>query len=167
MRSRLLMLSILILAIPTAAQNGGQFTITQSVIANGGGNSAGGNFVVTGTTAQTTVGVNPASGNFAISGGFWQPLLAPPTAAMVSVGGRVTTANGFGIANVRVTMTNQTGESATALTNSFGNFSFAQVQSGEIYVLTVSSRRYQFSVPTQILSVSDNIKDIIFIANLE
>ena len=37
-----------------AAQSGGQFAITQSVIAGGGGgaNSDGGNFGVTGTTAQ-------------------------------------------------------------------------------------------------------------------
>lgn len=165
--SLILIFCNLLLFIPASAQSsGGQFAITQSVIANGGANSSGGNFTVTGTTAQTTVGVNPAGGNFAVAGGFWQAFLAP-TAAQVSVSGRVTAANGIGIANVRVTMTNQSGESVATNTNSFGNFSFMQVQAGEIYVLTVSSRRYQFSVPTQVLSVGDNVNNLIFIADLE
>jgi hypothetical protein len=79
----------------------------------------------------------------------------------------VTTANGFGIANVRVSMTNQAGASATAVSNTFGNFRFAEVPAGEIYVFTVHSRRYQFSVPSQVLSVTDNVGDLVFIADLK
>lgn len=146
-----------------AAQSGGQFSITQSVAANGGASSTGGNFGVTGTTAQTNVGVNPAGGNFGVTGSFWQTFFAP-TAAQVSVGGKVTMANGVGIGSVRVLMTNQAGASATAVTNSLGNFRFAEVPAGEIYVFTVHSRRYQFSVPSQVLSVTDNVNDLVFIA---
>lgn len=153
-----------ICAMNFSAQSGGQFEIKQSVIANGGASSAGGNFGVTGTTAQTNVGANMAGGNFGLKGGFWQVFFAP-TAALVSVSGSVTAANGVGIANVRVSMTDQTGETQTAVSNSFGNFRFAEVPAGEIYVFTVHSRRYQFSVPSRVLSVSDNVSDLVFIAD--
>lgn len=154
----------LTLASSAAAQSGGQFAVTQSVIANGGGNYVGGNFGVTGTTAQTNVGANPVSGNFGLRDGFWQAFFAP-TAAQVSVSGKVLAANGSGISNVRVSMTNQAGETQTAVSNTFGNFRFETVAAGEIYVFTVISRRYQFSVPSQVLSVNDNINDLVFIAN--
>ena len=154
-----------ILSVSIAAQSsGGQFAITQSVIANGGGNSSGGNFGVTGTTAQTNVGENPSGGNFNLRGGFWQTFFAP-TAAMVSVSGKVAKANGGGISNVRVLMTNQTGETQSAVSNTFGNFRFETVAAGEIYVFTVQSKRYQFSVPSQVLSVNENVSDLIFIAD--
>jgi Carboxypeptidase regulatory-like domain len=158
-----LILAIWLTVLPLAAQTGGQFAVTQSVIANGGADSNGGNFGVTGTTAQTSVGAN-SGGNFGLQGGFWQTFFTP-TAALVSVSGKVTTANGNGIVNVRILMTSQTGANATAVSNSFGNFRFEEVAAGEIYVFTVQSRRYQFSVPSQVLSVSDNISDLVFIAD--
>jgi hypothetical protein len=39
-------------------------------------------------------------------------------------------------------MTNQTGETQSAVSNSFGNFRFDEVAASEIYVFTVQSRRY-------------------------
>lgn len=156
--------AVLLMSFEAPAQTGGQFAITQSVVAGGGANSAGGNLNVIGTNAQPNAGVNSGGGQFSVTGGFWQAFLAP-TAAQVSVSGRVTTANGFGIANVIVSMTDQAGVSATAVSNTFGNFSFAEVPAGEIYVFTVHSRRYQFSNPTQVLSVTDNVSDLTFIAD--
>ena len=164
MKYYIFLIVILFLMISAAAQTGGQFAITQSVIAGGGGNSSGGNFGVTGTTAQTNVGANPSGGNFGLHGGFWQAFFAP-TAAMVSVSGKVSIANGGGISNIRVLMTNQAGETQSAVSNTFGNFRFETVAAGEIYVFTVQSKRYQFSVPAQVLSVNDNITDLLFIAD--
>ena len=166
MKIGIFMTAIFLLSVSASAQSGGQFSITQSVIANGGASSASGQFGITGTIAQTNAGDNSTGGQFSVKSGFWQSFLAP-TAALVSVSGRVTTANGFGIANVRVSMTNQTGETQTAVSNSFGNFRFLEVRAGEIYVLTVHSRRYQFSVPSQVLSVTDNVNDLVFIADLK
>ena len=157
---------VLFLVFAVNAQSGGQFSITQSVVAGGGGNSAGGNFGVVGTNGQALAGVNSTSGTFAVRGGFWQAFFAP-TAAFVSVSGRVTTANGVGIASVRVSMTDQTGNTQTAISNSFGNFHFAEVQAGGTYVFTVHSRRYQFAVPSQVLSVTDNVADLVFIADFK
>jgi hypothetical protein len=166
MKIGIFMTAIFLLSVSASAQTGGQFAITQSVIVGGGANSNSVNFGVTGTAAQPSAGVNSTGDQFAVTGGFWQAFFAP-TAALVSVSGKVTTANGFGIANVRVSMINQTGETQTAVSNSFGNFRFAEVLSGQIYIFTVHSRRYQFSVPSQVLSVTDNVSDLVFIADLK
>jgi Tol biopolymer transport system component/uncharacterized protein YkvS len=86
------------------------------------------------------------------------------TAANVSVGGRVTTANGMGIRNVRVTLTDANGATRTAITNGFGFYRFDEVEVGQTYFVSVRSKRYQFSNPTQVISVSDEITDLTFTA---
>jgi hypothetical protein len=53
------------------AQTGGNFTITQSVIAGGGQNSAGGAFSVDGTVGQAVAGANLTGGMFSLAVGFW------------------------------------------------------------------------------------------------
>lgn len=158
------LLAILLLPFLLAAQTGGQIAITHSVIAGGGGNSGGGNFTVTGTNAQPNAGTNSTGGQFAVSGGFWQVFLAP-TAAQVSVGGRVLTANGAGIRNARVTMTNQNGQTQIAATSTFGYFRFEEIAVGEVYVFTVHSNRFTFSNGTRILLVSEEISDMFFVAD--
>jgi hypothetical protein len=152
------------LATHSAAQVGGQFEITQSVIAGGGAESGGGNFAVVGTAGQTNAGTVSTGGNFGVTGGFWQASFAP-TAAQVSVGGRVLAANGMGIRNVRLTLTNQSGVVQTAVTSAFGYFRFDEVAVGEIYILTVHSKRFIFSNGTQILAVTEEIGDVVFIAD--
>jgi hypothetical protein len=91
--------------------------------------------------------------------------LLPPTASTVFVGGRVTTATGHGISKAMVTMTNSAGEQRIVLTNSFGYYRFAEVEVGETYTFTVSSKRYSFSQPTRILSVIEETFDINFVAD--
>jgi uncharacterized delta-60 repeat protein len=88
-----------------------------------------------------------------------------PTAANVSVGGQVLATKGQGISNVRISMTDSSGATRTATTNSFGFYHFSEVAAGATYVLTANSKRYSFDQPTQIVSVSDNISDLNFIAN--
>jgi hypothetical protein len=70
-----------------------------------------------------------------------------------------------GISNVRVLMTNQTGENQSAVSNTFGNFRFETVAAGEIYVFRVQGKRYQFSVPSQVLCVNGNNTELAFIAD--
>lgn len=85
-----------------------------------------------------------------------------PTAAQVSVSGRVSTPEGRGLRNATVTMTNQTGETRTARTNSFGNFRFEDVAVGESYVFAVKSKQYQFA--PQVLNILEETGDLNFIA---
>ena len=68
-----------------------------------------------------------------------------PTAAPVSVNGRVTTSAGMGLSNTLVTLTAPDGLSRYARTNSFGYYRFDDVPVGQSYVVTAYNIRYQFA----------------------
>lgn len=84
-----------------------------------------------------------------------------PTAASVTVGGRVVTFNGRGIAKARVMMTDANGEMRTALTNSFGYYRFAEVEVGQTYIISVRSKQYLFN--PQVLTILEELSDLDFI----
>lgn len=88
-----------------------------------------------------------------------------PTAANVSVGGRVTTATGYGIRNAAVTLIAQNGTQRTVRTNSFGYYQFSNVMSGQSYVVQVSSKSVTFGEPSILISVTDNLTDVNFVAD--
>jgi CSLREA domain-containing protein len=96
-------------------------------------------------------------------GAFERQVFAP-TAAEVTIGGRVTTANGRGIRSARITLMNADGETRIALSGAFGYFRFANVPAGETYLFTVFAKRYQFDAPTRLLSVNGETDDLIFVA---
>ncbi|HVE56402.1 MAG TPA: carboxypeptidase-like regulatory domain-containing protein [Pyrinomonadaceae bacterium] len=91
--------------------------------------------------------------------------ILPPTAASVSVSGRVLTSAGQGISRATVTLIDGAGQIRYATTNSFGNYNFDGVASGAIYTLSVTSSRYQFSEPTRVLNVLDTVSNQDFIAD--
>ncbi len=161
---------LLVLApLPGAAQiaAAGAFTLEKSVVAGGGGASSSGAFSVTGTGGQTAAGMTSANPSFSQPAGFWVPDQLAPTAAGVTVSGRVTTADGRGIRNARVTMMGADGTTRSVSTGSFGYFRLMDVLTGEIYIFSVSARRYTFAAPTQILTVFDNVADLSFVADQE
>jgi hypothetical protein len=85
-----------------------------------------------------------------------------PSAANVSISGRVLTTDGRGISNARITLTDLQGNPRTVTTNPFGYYRIAEVPVGETYVLAASAKRYQFD--SQVVSVKDNIIDLDFVA---
>ncbi len=87
-----------------------------------------------------------------------------PTAAHVSVSGRVLTADGRGIANVAVVLTDAQGESKVAVTNPFGYYRFTDIAAGQTVVLSPRAKRYNFPGQTQVLNLSDNLSEINFTA---
>lgn len=90
-----------------------------------------------------------------------------PTAADGFVAGRVLTANGAGIRNAAVTITDaSTGESRTARTGTFGLYRFDALETGRTYVVTVSAKRYRFSADSRVISLSDSVGDADFVAFL-
>lgn len=107
------------------------------------------------TLTQTVTSLSP----FAVA-----QVLAP-TAASVSVGGRVMTADGAGIRNAFVTLTNSSGNSRTILTGKLGGYSFADVAAGETYVISVRAKRFSFSQPSQMLTITEDLTNINFIAD--
>lgn len=109
-------------------------------------------------------GLNPvAAGGNSLSG--WGLQFFGPTAANVSLNGRVMTANGQGIRDAVVTIDGD-GLSAPRRmrTVTFGYFRFDDLSSGQTYIVTVNSRRYAFAVPTRLVTLEDNVSDFDFAA---
>src|SRR5687767_3756668 len=66
-----LCLSVTVVVLNANAQSGGQFTITKSVIAGGGGASSAGTFTLAGTIGQPLAGGPSSGANFSLISGFW------------------------------------------------------------------------------------------------
>lgn len=88
---------------------------------------------------------------------------AAPTAATVTVGGRVLTPGGNGIAKVRVSLTDAAGNTSYSITNGFGYYRFSGLTAGETCIVTASHKMYQFSPPSQVISVGDDMTDVDFV----
>ncbi len=104
----------------------------------------------------------------AITGSFaggWGLQFITSTAAGSSISGHVTTSDGRGIRNARITVSgNSLSEPRIATTGSFGYFTFDGLTAGETYVVTVNSQRYTFTAPSRVISLVDNVVDADFTA---
>lgn len=145
--------------------SGGQFTLEKSVVAGGGGQVQQNPKNAAHTAGQVVAGKQSSGGNYTLYSGFWTPENFSPTAATVVVGGRVRTANGNGIRNVRVTITYPNGQSQVALTGAFGYYSFEEIPAGATYTISVRAKKYTFSQPVQICTIMEEREDIDFIAD--
>ncbi|MBK8464799.1 MAG: proprotein convertase P-domain-containing protein [Chloracidobacterium sp.] len=97
--------------------------------------------------------------------GGWGLEFTMPTSAQGSISGRVLSADGHGLRNTKVVVTgNSLSQPIVATTGSMGYFSFDELTIGEIYVVTVNARRYTFSTPSRVITLTDNVVDADFIA---
>jgi|GEM_PF-6771503 len=103
----------------------------------------------------------PPGGNGSDVGAFE---LQAPLAGEVSVSGRVTTANGMGIAKTTVMLIGGNAESKQALTNPFGYYTFDGLDAGSTYVISASSKQYVFVNPVRIFTANDAISGLDFTA---
>jgi Carboxypeptidase regulatory-like domain len=87
-----------------------------------------------------------------------------PTVANAGISGRVTTADNVGIAGAQITLTGSNGLVKNARTSTFGYFNFVELEVGATYILTVSSKRYQFGQPTRIITLAEDVTDFDFTA---
>ena len=90
------------------------------------------------------------------------PCLAP-TAASVSVGGRVLDTNGRGISRALVTLTVASGATRTSLTNPFGYYRFDNIRAGDSYIFEAKHKSYSFT--PQVLFVGEELSDFDFTAS--
>jgi len=86
------------------------------------------------------------------------------TAASVSISGRVSTFEGNAISRARVSMVDSNGALRSTTTNQFGFYSFTDVAGGSTYVLSVRSKLYEFAQPTQVISASEDVSGVNFVA---
>lgn len=120
-----------------------------SVTAGPSGLVIDGSFLIDFTAAATgTFASNPP------------PIPQVPTAAPVSIGGRVFAPNGAPLRNAHVVLTDSNGVRRVAYTSSMGFYGFDQVESGQVVTIEVVSKRYLFNA--QVISLVDNVADLEF-----
>lgn len=86
-----------------------------------------------------------------------------PSAANVSVAGRVLDQAGYGVARATVTLAKPNGDIVTAITNAFGYFSFDGIEAGNSYFMSARAKRLHFD--SQLIQVSDSVDNMTFVAN--
>jgi hypothetical protein len=153
--------------LPVNAQiaTGGVYKLDQAVVANGGGTTSQVSiYKVEGTAGQSAAGTTSNGGVYSARGGFWTQQFVP-TAALVQVGGRVTTANGNGLRNAYLTLIEANGARWNAITGPFGYYRFDDIAVGQTVIITISSKRFTFTEPARVLNVMDALDNVDFIAN--
>ncbi len=147
---------------------------TEQVVKNGLGSQTGG---LTRWGDYTTIQVDPsddrgfcfvgqylpADGSFNWVSRVTCAAFPPPSAANVSISGRLMTQDGRGLGGLSVTITGEGGNVQTALTSPFGYYRFESVLSGQNYVLSVAAKRYSFA--SRMISVNDDLTGIDMIAD--
>jgi subtilisin-like proprotein convertase family protein len=83
-----------------------------------------------------------------------------PTAAGVTVSGRVLGSGGRGLVNAIVRLTDAHGVTRSVTTEVGGTYVFADVEAGQTYTMQVSSRLYQFT--PRVVQVVDSLSDLDF-----
>jgi len=89
------------------------------------------------------------------------PFFMIPTAATVSVSGRVLSPKGRGLANAVITLTGSSGETLTTRTNNFGYYQFNDVVAGDTVIIDVKSKLYAFE--TLVLNLSEETNGLNFV----
>ena len=90
--------------------------------------------------------------------------LISPTAAPATISGQVVDGNGRGVRNVTLALIDPIGgQTRYARTNSFGYYYFDDVAVEHTYVLTAySTKRYQITSPTRVITPTDDVGDVNF-----
>jgi rhamnogalacturonan endolyase len=131
--------------------NGGVIVNNQGVI-NFDSNGDGTNELSVVTDDPALAGSNNATG-FRFLG---------PTAATVSITGRVLNANGNSIGLANVVLSGTDGVNRTALTNQLGYYTFEDIGVGQTCVISVSSKRYSFE--PRVVTVTEEMTELNLIA---
>lgn len=97
--------------------------------------------------------------------GMWDIDILGPTAAGVSISGRVLNSRGRGIGNAMVNINTSFGDNRTVYTNPLGYYRINNVEVGQSCVITVSSRNYEFT--PQAFFLNEALENLDFRANLQ
>jgi hypothetical protein len=121
------------------------------------------------TTANNVAATRPANGSYTtfITNSFGDRcsengVSAAPSAASVSVSGRVLTSSKRGLSNAVVYLSDSQGNIRNARTNSLGYYRFQDIQAGQSVTITVVSKRFQFA--PQVVNVNEEMSGLNFLA---
>lgn len=88
-----------------------------------------------------------------------------PSAALVTLGGRIFSQTGGGVFGVDVILSGPSlPQPRAATTNTFGYYHFYEVPSGQTYIVTPQTGRYTFSPTSQAINLIDEFLDANFTA---
>jgi hypothetical protein len=135
--------------------------ITEAAIAAGGSSMTTGNAELVGTLGQPVAGPAIGASNVSITSGLWNFTSLAPTAAPVSISGRVLTPIGDGLTNAIIYLLQQDGTILVARSSSLGYYRFDGIEAGQSVIVSVQSKRYSYS-PRFVL-VADEITGVDFI----
>lgn len=165
MKAKLIVLCIFLSSVSASAQTGGTFDLSHSVIASGGGStSTGGSFTLDGTIGQNLAGTHSLNGGFSLRGGFWAFQAGAPTAANVTISGRVAASKYGGILRrVRVTLYDVSmGVTRYTQTSFDGSYSFDELEIGRLYIIRAESKNRNFSPESYSLIPMENLANVDF-----
>lgn len=163
MRYEKLLFVLMLPLLASAAASAQTYTIQRQIIADGGGTMSSAEYTLDSTIGIPTAGDQQSVGNENAHVGFWFHEVAP-TAAAVSISGRVVDALGRGIPGAFLVLTDTAGLKKTVLTGAFGYYRFDDVVSGQAFVLSISAKQRHFANPSIMLQTGDEIRDLDFIA---
>jgi hypothetical protein len=116
--------------------------------------------------ATTGCDVNCPGGPYSCggtTGQFSTYVVAAPSAASVSISGRVLTDTKRGLMNAAVYLTDASGTVHSARTSAFGYYRFADISAGQTVTILVVSKRYQFDA--QAVTITEEIENLDFAAS--
>ncbi|MBS1796695.1 MAG: CSLREA domain-containing protein [Acidobacteria bacterium] len=120
------------------------------------------NVTLSGTGTSRTISVSDGAGHTAVSNSF---AVTVPTAAAVAIGGRVFDAAGRALGKVPVTLTDSRGVSRTTVSSTFGYYRFDDVETENVYTITVRSKGYRFD--PLVVNLTDELTDLNLVASPE
>ena len=119
-------------------------------------------------TYPVTFGVTPTLQSTSNTAGVLLPVVYTSgfvqigsTASGVEVSGLVVTADGRGVRNALVTITDQSGAVRTATTGSFGYYRIEDIEAGATLIIGVSSKRYRYA--SRVVQAFDTLADVDFV----
>ena len=152
--------------IPLSAQSGGNFQITNSVVAAGGGeskdvvNNRFGHQSTVGEHAAGTLLQNPP---YSQTAGFWASQVAiSPTASSASISGRILTSDGAPLGGATINLGGT--HTAEAITDANGVYAFTDLEVGGFYIITPARANYSFSPSSRSLSLLAKMTEAVFTA---
>jgi len=147
--------------VPTGTKAGGTVTLIYTVkILSGAGTSKTLNTLIYDFSGSSYHYNSDFSSTFVVAS-----ISLPPTAAGVSVSGRLMTPEGFGIRNATVYLTEENGTLHVTNTGTFGYYRFDDIQSGQSVLVSPQSKRYSFDNPVRLVTLNDDLADLDWVSN--
>lgn len=159
----IILLPLICAQSPGQVSTGGQYSIDQDAIVNGGGQSTSKSaYAINSSFGQTPIG-SSSGGAYYHRSGFWSDIFFA-AAPNYSVGGRVIGPfGGRSVTGAVVSLVSVDGaEQRSMITRRDGLYLFTDVPSGKGYIVSVQSRRFQYDPASQFISLLDNISDLDF-----